>query len=119
MDAAALLRLEETFWRAAGDRERYAANLAADALHVFPELGVMAREAVLEGVAGAPAWDAFTIDLPRVVAIGEDAAALVYTARATRPGRPPYRAAVTSVYRREGPDWQLVLHQQTPIGDAD
>jgi hypothetical protein len=28
-----------------------------------------------------------------------------------------YRAAITSVYRRGVDGWQLVLHQQTPLGE--
>jgi hypothetical protein len=38
-----LLKIEEGFWRAAGDCDRYAEHLAADAVHVFPGWGVAAR----------------------------------------------------------------------------
>ncbi len=114
-----LLELEDAFWRAAGDRERYAANLAPDAIHILPGWGVAGRDPVLDAVAGAEPWRTFAIDAPDVVSLGADAAALVYTARAQRAGSPVYAAAVTSVYRRRDGEWQLVLHQQTPLDSVD
>jgi hypothetical protein len=113
-----LLRLEEGFWRAAGNRERYEANLAPDAVHVFPGWGVTDLETVLASVAEVDPWETFTIDKPHLVALADDVAALVYTARAKRAGRDPYLAAMTSVYRRMPDGWELVLHQQTPLPDA-
>ncbi len=115
---ATLLGLEEGFWRAAGDRERYAANLAPDAVHVIPGWGVADREPVLAAVAGSEPWGTFTIDDPRVVALSEESAALVYSARAERAGQDPYAAAITSVYRRREGAWELVVHQQTPLVDS-
>jgi hypothetical protein len=108
-----LLGIEEEFWQSAGDRDRYEANLAADAIHVFPGWGVAARESVLEGVAQADSWESFTIGDPDVVELSNDTAALVYRARAQRADEPPYDAAITSVYRRRNGHWELVLHQQT------
>jgi uncharacterized protein (TIGR02246 family) len=113
--ARELVELERGFWDAAGDRERYAAGLADDALHVFPGWGVAGRAAVLDGVASAEPWQDVRIDDPRVVPLGEDAAALVYTAVASRSGQSAYRAAITSVYRRTDGGWELALHQQTPL----
>ncbi len=62
-----LIEVEERFWRAAGDRDRYAEHLAADAIHVFPGWGVASREAVLSGVAEAETWKTFTIEDPEVM----------------------------------------------------
>jgi hypothetical protein len=112
--AEELLQLEEAFWRAAGSRERYEENLAADAVHVFPGWGVTERERAVSSAADAPPWDDFSIDDPQLVELSDEVAALVYTARAVR-GENPYVAAMTSVYRREAGGWQLVLHQQTPL----
>ena len=114
-DSTELLALEEAFWRAAGDRNRYSDHLSDDAVHVFPGWGVAEREAVLAGVASAPPWERFEIEDPRVLGLGEDAAALVYTCRAQRAGEIPYAAAITSVYRRSNSHWELVVHQQTPV----
>ena len=91
MDARELVALEEDFWRAAGDADAYASRLAGDAVHVFPGWGVAERDAVLDGVAAAAPWTSFSIDEPRLVTLGDDAAALVYTARASREGD-EYRA---------------------------
>ena len=109
-----LLELEAAFWRAAGSRERYEQNLAADAVHVFPGWGVTERDRAVSAAADAAPWDEFNIEDPRLVELSEDVAALVYTARAVR-GENPYVAAMRSVYRREAGTWRLVLHQQTPL----
>lgn len=111
-----LVALEEIFWKAAGgDRDLYDANLASDAVHVFPGWGVTDRKRVLGAVESAEPWESHTIDDPQVVSLGADTAALVYTTSANRSGQPPYVAAITSVYRGQDGDWQLVLHQQTPL----
>jgi Domain of unknown function (DUF4440) len=115
--AARLLELEKRFWTASGHRDQYEENLASDAVHVFPGWGITDRERVLGAVADADPWQTFTIDDPQVVSLSEDSAAVVYTARAQRAGRPPYVAAMTSVYRRTGDDWELVVHQQTPLDE--
>jgi hypothetical protein len=111
----AIIEIERRFWEAAGDREAYAANLASDAVHVLPVLGVVDRETALRGVAEADPWEAYAIADARLVAAGEDTVALVYCGRARRAGQREYRAAITSVYRREDGSWMLVLHQQTPL----
>jgi len=110
-----LVRLEERFWRAAGDAAEYSASLAADALHVLPGWGVTPREPMLAAVEQAPPWVRFSIDHPQVVMLAGDAAALAYTAHAERKGEGAYAAAITSVYRRAGDGWELVVHQQTPL----
>jgi hypothetical protein len=55
------------------------------------------------------------IDNPVLVQLEAAAAALVYTARGTREGDDEYLAAMTSVYRRTGDSWELVINQQTPL----
>ncbi len=110
-----LLAIEEAFWRAAGDRDRYAKHLAADAVHVLPELGILPRDPVLDGVDQAEPWQSFRIEDPQLVTLDDGTAALVYRARGERSGSPSYVAAVTSVYRRHDGSWELVVHQQTPL----
>jgi hypothetical protein len=114
-----LLEAEGEFWRAAGDRERYATNLAADAIHVFPGWGVAKREAVLSGVAEAEPWTTFSIEDPELLILSDESAALVYRARAQRGNEPPYEAAITSVYRRCDGSWKLALHQQTWLSSGE
>jgi hypothetical protein len=112
---ARLLELECRLWQAGGNRAAYARELASDAVHVFPSFGIVDRDTALDGVEGARPWARFTIDDARYVPLGDEAAALVYTATAQRDGDAPYTAAITSVYRRDGERWRLVLHQQTPL----
>jgi hypothetical protein len=110
-----LLTLEEEFWRAAGSRDAYAEHLAEDAVHVFPGWGATTdNERVLQAVEAVEPWESFSLDDPRLVELGAGAAALVYTAHARRAGQDEYVAAMTSVYRRVGDGWKLVIHQQTP-----
>jgi ketosteroid isomerase-like protein len=110
-----LLALEEGFWRAAGSRDAYAAHLADDAVHVFPGWGATTdNERVLQAVETVEPWETFSIDDLRLVELGEEAAALVYTAHARRARQDEYVAAMTSVYRRADDGWRLVIHQQTP-----
>jgi Domain of unknown function (DUF4440) len=113
-----LLAIEQEFWDAAGDSQRYSAHLAGDAIHVFPGMGIAERDEVLAGVAGADPWKRFKIEDVRVVALGDEVAALIYTANAERAGQSPYEAAITSVYRRRDGWWELVLHQQTPLSSS-
>jgi hypothetical protein len=117
--ARTLLALEEDFWRASGDRDRYEANLAADAVHVFPGWGIADPDRVLSAVEAVEPWETFEIEDAKVVRLGDDAAAIVYHARARRAGQPEYVAAIISVYRRRDDAWELVLHQQTPLPAAD
>ena len=115
-----LVALEEGFWRAAGNSDAYAANVAGDAVHVFPGWGIVADlDRVLASVDSVEPWETFTIDDLQVVQLGTDAAALVYTTRAKRAGQDPYVAALTSVYRRTDDGWELALHQQTPLPTDD
>jgi Domain of unknown function (DUF4440) len=109
-----LLAIEETFWRAAGDRQRYGEHLAADAIHVFPGVGLLDRESILDGVEHAQPWRVFRIEDPRFIEL-DGGAALIYRAHAQRAGGPTYAAAITSVYRRRDQSWELVVHQQTPL----
>jgi hypothetical protein len=111
-----LIALEEGFWRASGRRHSYEARLADDAVHVFPGWGVTEdNERVLQAVESAEPWEAFTIENPRVLELGERVAAISYTSHARRAGKDEYVAAITSVYRRTDEGWQLVVHQQTPL----
>jgi hypothetical protein len=113
---ARLLELEQGFWRAAGNRQAYERHLAPDALHVLPGLGLAERDQALHGVEQADPWSSFEIVEPRVVALGDSAAALCYRAEARRGADAPYEAAIISVYRLEAGEWRLAVHQQTPLG---
>lgn len=64
---------------------------------------------MLSAVAKSDPWETFSIDDSEVVALGRDAAAVVYAARAARAGEGDYVAAMTTVYRCVGEAWGLVV----------
>lgn len=107
--------IERAFWRSSGDEEFYRTHVAEEGLFVL-SMGVMTKEAVVAAMAEAEPWESFQIGDPAWVPIGEDVVGLVYEASARRgPDDDEYRANILSVYRRQEGDWQLILHQQTPL----
>ncbi len=113
----ALVDLERGFWDAAGgDGDYYERHFADDGVMVLPfPGGILTKARTIDSVREAGAWDGFAIDDLRTLAISESTVALLYEGTGRRTGHPGYRALVTSVYRRRGEAWQLVLHQQTPL----
>jgi hypothetical protein len=113
---AQLVSLEMAFWEAAGNGAFYRNAFAEEGLLVLPFAGgILEKPAAIESAEAAPPWDRFSIDDARVVQLGEGIAALVYRAEGIRSGSEPYRALISSVYTWRDDQWQLVLHQQTPV----
>ncbi|WP_363797390.1 nuclear transport factor 2 family protein [Lysobacter firmicutimachus] len=115
MDDVQLWQRERDFWLSpAADN---AAGLSPHCLMAFaPPTGILrGREAVLAGLRAAPRWAAVELEQRTLERAGPDIAVLAYRALASRPGEPPYRAYCSSTYRRDGRDWSLIQHQQTPI----
>jgi hypothetical protein len=116
-----LLALEREGWDALCQQrgaEHFGDLMTADALMVLANGQVMDRDEVVEALAGAPPWESFELADARVVVLGADGAALVYRATASRAaGEPPFVAAMTSVYAKDGDRWRLVLYTQTPEPD--
>jgi len=107
---ADLLALEHAAWRALcgpGAADWYRERLADDAVMVFP-FGVLDREQSLAAIAGAPPWAEYRIEKSRTVAL-PGGGALVYHARARRPGAEPFEAWIASVWIAG----RLALHQQS------
>ncbi|MCB0907777.1 MAG: nuclear transport factor 2 family protein [Nocardioidaceae bacterium] len=111
-----LLALEHDGWaalcsgRGAGF---YGDLMTADGLMVLANGLVLDRDQVVTSLADAPPWDSYRISDPRLVDLGERAAALSYAAAAVRDGQQPFVGVMTSIYRllEEGP--RLALYQQT------
>ncbi|QCR19560.1 nuclear transport factor 2 family protein [Agrococcus sp. SGAir0287] len=117
-----LLELEHSGWeslRLGVGHEFYGGRMAPDALMVLAHGVALDRDAVVESLDGAAPWDRYDIENVRHVPLGEDAAALVYRATATRGDAPAFHALMTSVYRLVDDVPLLVLYQQTPIPDDD
>jgi hypothetical protein len=113
---ARLVDLEREGWAAlvAGNGGAYYRNhLSANALMAFP-FGVLTRAAAVEAMDSAPPWDSFEISDTRVVELGQGAAILAYRVVAQRRGQEPYAAILSSTFVRDGEDWKLAFHQQSP-----
>lgn len=94
----------------------YGELMAADGLFVLVNGAAMTRDEVVQSLDGAPAWDSYDITDPRLVEIGQDAAALVYRASASRADlTEPFVALMSSVYRRVDGHPRLALYQQTAV----
>ncbi len=58
-------------------------------------------------------WTQYKISDVHVLNLGQEAASISYSVEAWRHDT-AYEALITSIWRRAGNSWQLVLHQQTP-----
>jgi hypothetical protein len=119
LDLEQLLGLENEGWHAlcTGDGAAFYADMMTDdAVMVLVNGMVLDRGAVTASLAEAPPWSSFEISDVRRIAAGQDAAALVYTARAVREGEDPFVALMSSVYRVVDGKPRLVLYQQTSAG---
>lgn len=111
----ALWQLEEQFWL--GSTEFYDARLAPDALMVLPPpAGVLDRAATIASIREGGRWRDVSLGQRHVATSGAATAVLAYVARADQ-GSPEsaYAAQCSSTYVREGEQWRLLLHQQTPL----
>ena len=114
-----LLDVEKRLWR--NDAQLYHDNLLEEALLVFPETGVIARDVAVDAIlaenADSRKWAEVGFEEVRGVRLTEDVALLTYrvTARWAQEDS-EYLAVASSVYvKREGA-WKLALHQQSPLG---
>lgn len=115
----ALLALERRGWEALTRHEGgtfYGELMTADALMILVNGMVLDREAIAASLNAAPAWSTFALEAARLVPTGEDSAALVYRATASRDGEDePFIALMATHYTlREGKP-VLTLYQQTTI----
>ncbi len=121
--SATLLELEHRGWQSLCDgtgADFYGRIMTDDAVMVLANGAVMDRSHVVEALEGSPTWAGYDLTDERVVTIGPDAAALVYTGSAHRDGsQPSVVATMSSVYVRTTDGWRLAVYQQTPApGDG-
>jgi uncharacterized protein (TIGR02246 family) len=113
-----LLAIERVLWQ--NDAERYHDRYSPDAVLIFPGVGRIDRAAAVEAIrqenAEGRAWAEVRFDDVDVRWLSPDAAALItYVATA----RWNYESATAqtlcaTVYVREGAEWRVAFHQQTP-----
>lgn len=113
-----LLELEHEGWRSLRESrggDFYGALMTPDAVMVLVDGSVLDRATIAASLNDAPPWDGVSIWDERVLPVGDDAAALVYRARAHRGDAPPFEALMSSVYCRTRDGVRLALYQQTAL----
>ena len=112
-----LLALEHGGWTSLSDGtgDRFYGDLMTeDGLMVLANGMVMDRDGVVSALGQSPPWTRYEIDDVRLVAMGPDTAALVYTGTGWREGADePFVGAMSSVYHRVGGTWKLALYEQS------
>jgi ketosteroid isomerase-like protein len=111
-----LLEIEGVFWQSSGDIGFWGEHFNDDGVIALPT-GLMGKETVVNSQQRTKPWDDFSIKDAHVVDLGDDVASISYRATARRESESEYSAVVTSVYARRNGEWQLMVHQQTPIED--
>lgn len=107
--------LEQEFWTA--DADFYRQRLARDCRMALPGVGFLARPEVVHAIEAGPRWTAVRFTEEQVTGVEGDTLVFSYRASADRDGEPePYEALASSCYTREGDEWRLAFHQQTPMG---
>jgi hypothetical protein len=107
---------ERHFWT--GREAWYQRRLDPHCIMVFPPpAGMLDAAGALAGIRAAPRWRSVRFEGQRLARPGPDLCVLAYHARANRDGAPAYAALCSSSYRREGDEWLLFQHQQTPALD--
>ncbi len=91
----------------------YGSLMTEDALMVLVNGLAMDKKAVVESLNLAPGWDSYEISDTHRVALGSQAAALVYRASAQRHDEAPFEALMTSVYVIVDGAPRLALYTQT------
>ena len=114
-----LIELERSAWEAmstSGDAAAayYEERLAKDVLLLFPGgMVIDDRAQVIQSMQDV-GWESYDLQDERVLSLGDDAAVVAYRGRAKR-GEMDYEALFNSTWVREGGDWRLAVHQQTPV----
>ncbi|MDQ0643870.1 nuclear transport factor 2 family protein [Microbacterium murale] len=113
-----LLELENHGWRSLCDgtgSDFYGALMTEDGAMLLASGLSMDRSEVIASLAGAPPWERYEVDEPRLLALADGASTLLYTGRAFRAGAEPFVALMASTYVRRAGAWRLALYQQTPV----
>lgn len=87
--------------------------MAVQCIMVFAPMGIMQRDSILKSLRNAPRWSSVNF-AEQAEILSEHVAMLAYRAEASREDAEPYYALCTSTYIREGGEWHLAQHQQTP-----
>jgi hypothetical protein len=113
-----LLTIEKRLWT--NDAVFYKKNLTDDCLLVFPETGVITRDAAVDAIRKeneeGRRWGEVEFSDIRLLTLAEDAALLTYRVTARwEHEKSATTALATSLYVNRDGEWKLTFHQQTPI----
>lgn len=112
-----LLSLEHQGWDALCSSRGgtfYGELMTEDSVMVLVNGMVLDQDTVASTLDQAPPWSEFRLGEARLVQTGADAAALVYTATASRAGdMEPFTALMSSHYRLLDGRIRMTLYQQT------
>ncbi len=116
---AQLMDLERRGWDALSRSEGgdfYRELMTPDAIMILVNGAILNRSMIASSLNDSPPWASYELADERLVAVGGDAAALVYRARASRKGlADDFAALMCSVYRMIDGEPRLALYQQTKI----
>jgi hypothetical protein len=107
-----LWKIERRLWLEGA--EAYEEVMATLCIMVFGPSGIMQRDDILESLRNAPRWSDVELS-ERSESFRDEVAILAYRAVGEREDDAPYKALCTSTYVREGNEWRLAQHQQTPV----
>ena len=110
-----LLALERRGWDALSNgtgAQFYSDVMSEDGLMLLVDGSVMTHSDVTASLSGAPTWDSYDITDPQLLSLSQDAAVLVYRAKATR-GDDVFVALMSSTYAMVDGEPKLKCYQQT------
>lgn len=114
-----LLALERRGWDAlcaSAGGTFYGELMTEEAVMILVNGMVLDRDTVARTLNDSPPWASYAITDARLLPIGPDTAALLYTATAEREGQvEPFVALMASHYCIVGGEPKLALYQQTTI----
>ena len=110
-ETAALVAIEREL--ANGDGETYRRRLRDDAVVIVPGER-LDKEATCAAIDAGGGWDEFSIEDEDAVPLGPHSALLTHRFSGRR-GDFRYTALLSSAYVRDGAEWKLAFHQQTPL----
>lgn len=110
MTDSEMLELERRFWM--GDADVYRDLLTADCRMALPGMGLVDRQAAIDGIATGPRWDEVEFTQVQLQRLGDDCIVVSYRASARRAAS-PYEAVIVSVFALQDGQWKLAYHQQT------
>ena len=113
MSVADIWEAEELLWT--GGTDAFRNRMAEGCLMVFPGMGVLKWDAVLDALSAAPRWSQVAMT-ERHEEASDGVTVLAYRARGLRDGDEPYDAYCSSTWVQVGGQWRIAQHHQTPLG---